>query len=179
MKPRVNVAVCGDFKQLQYVPDLARRFDVGGVYFAGRLSHTAASLGVEPGRAVNAFFKEYLVQAHARYLNGAASHLFYNLYDALWRSKTMRRWTPCDVLFAVIQGKAPDILARARRETCLGMSERLGEAKAQVNGFKARPRAMSSCRRVPCGSTAAAAAPEPALGAAELHPTSLKPPGSS
>lgn len=116
MSPIVNVAVCGDFKQLQLVPHLAKLIELGRVYYASRLSNNATALGLHEDQAWNIFPKEYLVQFHARYLHHAAASLFYPMYDRIWQSSVMRAWRPCDVLYAVLQGKALDILKRAKRE---------------------------------------------------------------
>src|SRR3989304_9204289 len=85
MAPVVNIAVCGDFSQLQLVPHLNRLIDLGRVYYAARVSTNARALGLADDQACNAFLKEYLVQFHARYLHHLKASLFFPLYDGLWR----------------------------------------------------------------------------------------------
>jgi glycosyltransferase involved in cell wall biosynthesis len=116
MRPVVNVAVCGDFKQLQLIPHLAKLIEFGRVYYASRLSNNAAALGLNDVQACNFFLKEYLVQFHARYLQHAAASLFYPMYDRIWQSSVLRSWRPCDVLYAVLQGKTLEIMRKAKQE---------------------------------------------------------------
>ncbi|WP_271504834.1 glycosyltransferase family 4 protein [Bradyrhizobium sp. CCBAU 11357] len=115
-RPRVNIAVCGDFKQLQLIPELDKVADLGRVYYAARLSSNAARLQIERSQARNLFLKEYLLQFHARYLNHAFADTIYPLYDSLWLAAAHAAWRPCDVLHVVIQGKAVGLLQRAKRE---------------------------------------------------------------
>jgi len=116
MAPVVNIAVCGDFSQLQLVPHLNRLIDLGRVYYAARVSTNARALGLADDQACNAFLKEYLVQFHARYLHHLKASLFFPLYDGLWRAQVLRRWRPCDVLYAVVQGQVLEVLQRAKSD---------------------------------------------------------------
>ncbi len=115
-RPLTNIAVCGDFKQVQLAAPLSRRVDLGKIFFSGRLSRNAAALGLAPEQVENLFLKEYLIQFHARYLNHAFGSIFYPLYDAIWNYGVKRRWTPCDVLLMVIQGKSLDLVQSARKQ---------------------------------------------------------------
>ncbi len=115
-RPRTNIAVCGDFKQLQLVEPLNKRLDLGKVFYSGPLSRNASFLGLSDDQAENLFVKEYLLQFHARYLNHALASRIYPLYDRLWTRGVLRRWQPCDVLLMVIQGKSPEILQLAKRQ---------------------------------------------------------------
>jgi glycosyltransferase involved in cell wall biosynthesis len=116
VQPAVNLAVCGDFKQLQLVPELNKVAHLQRVYYASRLSNNAARLGLETSQAKNLFLKEYLLQFHARYLHHAFADTIYPLYDKLWRASAHTAWQPCDVVHAVLQGKALSLLQRARKE---------------------------------------------------------------
>jgi len=113
-QPVVNIAVCGDFHQLQLVPSLSKRVQIGKVYYAARRSRGAVELELRPDQAVNVFVKEYLVQGHARYMNHFRADLFYPWYDYLWEQVALARWQPCDVLHAVIHGNSRRLLAKAR-----------------------------------------------------------------
>lgn len=115
-KPLVNITVCGDFKQLQLVPHLNKLVDIGRVHYAARLSTNADALGLSPDQACNVFLKEYLVQFHARYLRHAMLPVVYPMLDSIWRQAVMRAWQECDVLYAVLQGKALSVLQRAKDE---------------------------------------------------------------
>src|SRR5665213_1093672 len=115
-KPLVNIAVCGDFKQLQLVPHLSKLVDIGRVYYAARLSTNAGSLGLASDQVCNVFPKEYLVQLHARYLRHALLPVVYPVLDSIWRRAVMRAWQKCDVLYAVLQGKALSVIQRAKNE---------------------------------------------------------------
>ena len=42
-QPLVNVSVCGDYMQLQLIPELAKRVQIGRVYYAVRRSRDAAA----------------------------------------------------------------------------------------------------------------------------------------
>lgn len=114
--PTVNIAVCGDFKQLQLIPELNKVAHLGRVYYASRLSSNAARLQINGSQARNLFLKEYLLQFHARYLNHVFADTIYPLYDSLWLAAAHAAWQRCDVLHAVIQGKAFSLLQRAKRE---------------------------------------------------------------
>jgi glycosyltransferase involved in cell wall biosynthesis len=114
MRPSVNIAVCGNFGQLPLVPELARIADLRRVFYAARTSMDAASLGLASGQARNLFVKEYLLQAHARFLHHAKAETFYPLYDKLWQRGVERNWAPCDVLHAVATGATAPIARRAR-----------------------------------------------------------------
>jgi glycosyltransferase involved in cell wall biosynthesis len=116
MRPSVNIAVCGNFGQLQLVPELARLADLRRVYYAARVSADAASLGLRPDQARNLFIKEYLIQAHARFLRHTGAELFYPLYDRIWQRGVERNWTSCDVLHAVATGAVLPVIRRARAE---------------------------------------------------------------
>jgi glycosyltransferase involved in cell wall biosynthesis len=115
-RPLVNLAVCGDFKQLQLVPELNKVANIGRVYYASRLSTNARKLGLSSSQACNAFLKEYLLQFHARYLHHAMASVFYPLYDRIWLWEVLRAWQPCDVLYAVLQGKALKLLQTAKQQ---------------------------------------------------------------
>jgi glycosyltransferase involved in cell wall biosynthesis len=114
--PQVNIAVSGDFKQLQLIPELNKTARLGRVYYASRLSNNAGRLQVSPNQARNLFLKEYLLQFHARYLNHAFADVVYPWYDAIWTASAQASWQPCDVLHVVIQGKALGLMERAKRE---------------------------------------------------------------
>jgi glycosyltransferase involved in cell wall biosynthesis len=116
MRPSVNIAVCGNFGQLQLMPELARIADLNRVYYAARTSSDAASLGLRPEQACNLFVKEYLIQAHVRFLRHTMGNVFYPLYDKIWQRGVHRNWTPCDVLHAVATGATLPIIRRARDE---------------------------------------------------------------
>ncbi|MCK1368278.1 glycosyltransferase family 4 protein [Bradyrhizobium sp. 62] len=115
-EPSVNIAVCGDFKQLQLVPELNKAARLQRVYYASRVSNDAARLQIAPSQARNLFLKEYLLQFHARYLHHAFADTVYPLYDRLWRASAHAAWQPSDVLHAVTQGKALSLLRRAKDE---------------------------------------------------------------
>ncbi|SFI08702.1 glycosyltransferase family 4 protein [Bradyrhizobium sp. Gha] len=114
--PTVNIAVCGDFKQLQLVPELNKVAHLQRVYYASRLSNDATKLQIRPSQARNLFLKEYLLQFHARYLNHAFADTIYPLYDRLWRASAHLAWQPCGVLHVVTQGKALGLVQRAKSE---------------------------------------------------------------
>ncbi|UPK33943.1 glycosyltransferase family 4 protein [Bradyrhizobium sp. 186] len=114
--PTVNIAVCGDFKQLQLIPELNKAAHLGRVYYASRRSNNAARLQIDRSQARNIFLKEYLLQFHARYLNHAFADTIYPLYDSIWLAAAHAAWQPCEVLHAVIQGKAFSLLQRAKRQ---------------------------------------------------------------
>jgi glycosyltransferase involved in cell wall biosynthesis len=116
MRPSVNIAVCGNFGQLQLVPELARLADLRRVYYAARVSAGAASLGLQPGQARNLFVKEYLIQAHARFFRHVGAGTFYPLYDRIWQRGVLRNWAKCEVLHAVATGAVLPVIRRARDE---------------------------------------------------------------
>ena len=113
-QPLVNVLVCGDYMQLQLIPELAKRVQIGRVYYAVRRSRDAAALGLRPQQAVNVFVKEYLVQAHARYLNHYQCNRIYPWYDCLWEQVALARWQRCDLLHAVLHGNSRRLIEKAR-----------------------------------------------------------------
>ena len=115
-RPKVNIAVSGDFSQLQLVPELNRAANLGRVYYASRLSNNFRRLQIAPAQARNLFLKEYLLQFHARYLHHAFSSVVYPLYDKIWSASALAAWQPCDVLHVVMQGKALGLIQRAKHE---------------------------------------------------------------
>jgi len=115
-EPTVNIAVSGDFQQLQLVPELNKVARLARVYYASRLSNNAKRLQISPSQAKNLFLKEYLLQFHARYLNHAFMDVIYPYYDVLWQKSAHLAWQACDVLHVVIQGKALSLVERAKRE---------------------------------------------------------------
>lgn len=116
MRPSVNIAVCGNFGQLPLVPELAGVADIRRVYYAARIASDAASLGLAREQAQNLFIKEYLLQAHARFLHHARADVFYPLYDKIWQWGVRRSWVSCDVLHAVATGATVPVVRRAREE---------------------------------------------------------------
>jgi glycosyltransferase involved in cell wall biosynthesis len=116
MRPKVNIAVCGNFGQLPLLPELARIANIQRVYYASRISSDAASLGLRSEQARNLFVKEYLLQAHARFLHHARADVFYPLYDNIWQKGVQRNWMRCDVLHAVATGAVLPAVRRARDE---------------------------------------------------------------
>jgi glycosyltransferase involved in cell wall biosynthesis len=116
MTPRVNLAVCGDFGQLQLVPCLNGLADIGRVYYAARRSRNAAALGLSEDQACNVYLKAYLVHFHARYLQHVQAEIAYPLYDRIWEKAVLRHWRRCDVLHVVLQGAALDIIKRAKQD---------------------------------------------------------------
>lgn len=116
IEPRVNIAVCGDFKQLQLVPDLNKVAKLERVLYSSRLSNNAKRLQISRTQAKNLFLNQYLLQFHSRYLNHAFSDKIYPYYDLIWRASAHLAWRPCDVMHVVLQGKPLSLMERARRE---------------------------------------------------------------
>jgi glycosyltransferase involved in cell wall biosynthesis len=116
MTPRVNLAVCGDFCQLQLVPCLNGLADIGKVYYAARRSRNAASLGLSENQACNVYLKEYLVHFHARYLRHIWAERAYPIYNQIWEKTVLHNWNRCDLLHVVLQGTALDVIKRAKQE---------------------------------------------------------------
>lgn len=116
MPPVVNIAVCGDFQQLQLIPHLNRALDIGRAYYAHRVSTNARALGLSREQACNVFLQQYLLHFHARYLKQWRWGQFFPLYERLWETASLLRWKPCDVLYAAIRGSERRILERAKSE---------------------------------------------------------------
>jgi glycosyltransferase involved in cell wall biosynthesis len=116
VEPLVNIAVSGDFKQLQLVPELNKIARLGRVIYASRLSNDAERLQISRAQARNLFPKEYLLQFHSRYLGHVFADTIYPLYDMIWQASAQLAWQRCDVMHVVLQGKALSLMKRAKRE---------------------------------------------------------------
>ena len=116
MMPRVNLAVCGDFGQLQLVPYLNGAIDLGRIFYAAKLSKDAAALGLSDDQACNVFLKEYLVHFHARYLRHLQAKVAYPIYNRIWERAVLRNWQRCNLLHVVLQGAAVNVIRRAKQE---------------------------------------------------------------
>lgn len=114
--PTVNIAVSGDFKHLQLIPELNKAAKLGRVLYASRLSNNAKRLQLSSAQARNLFLKAYLLHFHARYLNHAFGDVIYPLYDKIWTTSAQLAWQPCDVLHVVMQGNSLSLIQRAKRE---------------------------------------------------------------
>lgn len=113
---KVNVAVNGLHLYQNYIGRFARSGLLQRFYYAHRLSTTGSKLGLAPGQGRNLWLKEYLLNAHLRWLPPKDSSLWHTRYGDIWQSGVLRRWQSADTWVAVIGELADRIAARAKGE---------------------------------------------------------------
>lgn len=112
----VNVAVNGLHLYQHVMAPLAGLVPLGRFYYAHRRSTTAARLGLAAEQVRNFWFKEYLLNAHLRWLPPRDSSLWHTRYGDIWQAQVLRDWQPADHWLMVIGELADRLMARARAE---------------------------------------------------------------
>jgi glycosyltransferase involved in cell wall biosynthesis len=113
---KLNIAVCGKFHYHNYVRYVDQAGLLNRFYYSHRLSTNAASLGIVRDRAVNIWFKEYLICLHAELTRGWLIAQLAPLYSGLWQVAALRQWSRCELLHVMLHGTALKLVRRARRD---------------------------------------------------------------
>jgi len=113
---KVNFAINGTFRYHRYVKHFAEAGYLNRLYYAHRISTTAAAIGLSEEQAVNIFWKEYLLAAHLRYLKPSNTPRWYQFYSQMFQSAVLKRWSPADITQVVIGGISDRIVARAKAD---------------------------------------------------------------
>lgn len=110
-----NIAVCGKFHMLNYLPDLVGRGVVSRFYMSHKIS-TARALGLPTEIVRNFPAKEYLLRGYARIFNTIGYEATILALHRLWEAQVLRDWKVSEQLHFLAQGAAVRIAQRARTD---------------------------------------------------------------
>lgn len=112
----VNVAINGLFFYQHAIKLLSGMVPLGRFYYAHRRSTTAARLGLAAEQARNFWLKEYLLNAHLRWLPPQDSSLWHTRYGDIWQAQVLRDWQPANHWLMLMGEMTDRLMMRARAE---------------------------------------------------------------
>lgn len=110
----INIAVCGKFHLLNYLPFLHDKSIINYIYMSHKHS-TISSLGAISENIRNYPLKEYLTQLHGRVLGDKGYDASLILYHKIWEYQVIKSWVPSEKLHVVAQGASNGIIQNAIR----------------------------------------------------------------
>lgn len=115
MSAPVNIAVCGKFHMLNYLPDLVGRGVVNRFYMSHKHA-TSRALGLSPEIVRNFPAKEYLLRGYGRIFKTMGYEAAIVAFHRIWEAQVLRDWSTSEQLHVLAQGAAVRIARRARAD---------------------------------------------------------------
>lgn len=113
---KVNIAVCGKFHYHNYVRHIEDAGFLHRFYYSHKVSTNATNLGIDHDRAINLWYKEYLLHLYLRLTRNRGFSTGYPLFADLWQAGSLRKWRKCDVLHLMLHGTGRKLIRRAKDE---------------------------------------------------------------
>jgi len=140
----VNIAVCGKFHLLNYIPYLERQNVLNKLYFSHKLrSKEDYSIGNDV--ACNLPIKEYLLHAHGRLLRGIGFESMLPVYHSIWEKGVLEHWKSCQVLHILAQGTSRQLVRRAKSEGSRVIAEAVNTHPENMTSLYEREERRWSC----------------------------------
>jgi glycosyltransferase involved in cell wall biosynthesis len=130
---KVNIAVCGAFHYRSYIRYVEQAGLLNRFFYSHRLGTNGTILGIGRERAINLWFKEYLVQLHTTLTRAWLLPECAPLYADLWQAGALRRWEQCDILHLMLHGTALKLIRRAKHEGAKIIAEAVNQHPEGLN----------------------------------------------
>lgn len=111
----VNIAVCGKFHMLNYLPALASKKIVNRFYMSHKPS-TVAEMGLSSDIVRNYPSKEYLLRGYGRVFKNFGYENAILAFHKLWQAQVILDWACAEHWHLLAQGAGVRIASRARAE---------------------------------------------------------------
>ena len=118
----VNIAVCGKFHYLQYIPFMENSI-LNHVFCSTRPSFIKALPDNIELKVVNPFLKQYLTHGHLRYLKRIGYDKLSPLYVDYWQRRCLSYWSSAPIFHFMLHGNCLKLIHRAKNEGSIIIGE--------------------------------------------------------